>query len=220
MNSPALSALVAFANQKPRLQFANYGDRNSYAQEARSIRADLARFNRALSDAMESGTTDADLLAVVDKGGMLTLLPTVTQHGSATNRPMQTETGFRVEYTPGQYFPTEYRKAASFLLERANAAARRRTAPTYDTPATTIAEIKRRNRRAGLHFFEDDRSRYVMAFPGCLIERLDNGPAPFRPIFQKPDGSIAFDYKTSFATAAEARAHAIAFRDANQIPTT
>lgn len=217
--NPALTALVAFANQKPRLQFCNYGCRRAYAQEVRSIRADLARFNRALSDAVESGTTDADLLAVAeDRGGRLQLIAPETRTGCLASSV------WRVEYCAGQYFPTEYRKAAAFLLERANAHARRRTAPTYAEPARTVAEIKRRNRRAGLHFFEDDRSRYAMAFPGCLIEQRHAFPDPsaprFRPIFQKLDGSIATDFLDWHETAADARAHAIALRDAGKIPTT
>ncbi len=118
--NPALSALVAFANQRPNLQFCNYGNRNTYAQEARAIRADLARFNRALSDAIESGTTDADLLSCVDKGGRLQLHAPGTKHGPQSHE----SNAFHVEYTPGQYFPTEYRKAASNLLEKANAHAR------------------------------------------------------------------------------------------------
>lgn len=201
--NPALSALTRFANQKPGLQFANYGNSKAYNQEARNIRADLARFNRALADAMESGTTDADLLAVVDQGGRLTL---PESQMSAPHARI-----YNVEYTTGQYFPTEYRKAAASLLERANAHARRRTAPTYAEPATTLAEVKARNRRAGLHYFENDRSSYTMPFPGCLIERLDNGPAPFRPIFQKTDGSIHFDLGLpGFETCAQAKAHALA----------
>ena len=210
--NPALSALTRFANQKPGLCFANYGNSIAYNAEARNIRADLRRFTRALNDAMDCGTTDADLLAVTDAGGRLTLHPTTTQHGSATNRPMQTEIGFRVEYAVGQYFPTEYRKAAASLLERANAHARRRTAPTYATPATTIAEVKARNRRAGLHYFEDDRSTYTMPFPGCLIEQRHDQIDPFRPIFQKPDGSMELDHTTSYETRAEAKAYALANR--------
>jgi hypothetical protein len=103
--SSILSALSAFVAQRPGLEFANYGDRSAYFAEVRSITKDLHDF-RALSRAVElrGSISDADILKAAQSAfsGRLTII----QDGDTV----------KVDYCTGQYFPTEYRKAACSVL--------------------------------------------------------------------------------------------------------
>lgn len=92
--------LAAFISQRPGLDFANYGDVSAYRSESRQITADM-HDAFALLDAVaarDSLTAD-DMRAVLMGSGRLTL----------------SEDG-RLGYCTGQYFPTEYRKAAARAL--------------------------------------------------------------------------------------------------------
>lgn len=95
-----LALLSAFINQRPGLEFANYGDVSAYRSESRSITAD-GHDARALLAAVswrDSITAD-DIRKALQGSGRLTL----------------SESG-RLEYCTGQYFPTEYRPAACRLM--------------------------------------------------------------------------------------------------------
>jgi hypothetical protein len=93
--------LVSFVNQRPGLDFADYGDVSAYRKESREITADKHDFFELLSLAqrridnfpakLETYLTNTD--------GRLTL-----------------EDG-RLQYCAGQYFPTEYRPAANGVLK-------------------------------------------------------------------------------------------------------
>lgn len=96
-----LSMLTRFVNQRPALDFANYGDARAYRSESRAITGDLHDFN-ALAAAC--GWRSVDIAPHLD-GGRLTL----DGEGSA----------WTLDYCTGQYFPTEYRKAACRALASA-----------------------------------------------------------------------------------------------------
>lgn len=103
---PEIIALLrAFINQRPGLDFANYGDVFSYRSEIRFIsrqRKDALELLRAVD--LRDSITAQDIIAafprafsgrlsITSKGGKLTL-----------------------DYCAGQYMPTEYRAAACAVL--------------------------------------------------------------------------------------------------------
>ena len=92
-----LDTLATFARQRPGLEFANYGDAAAYNSEARAITRDLEHF-RTLLRAVE--WRDIDAAAILEHA----------------TRGRLTWNGSGWDYCTGQYFPTEYRKAACRLL--------------------------------------------------------------------------------------------------------
>lgn len=95
-----LALLSAFINQRPGLEFANYGDYSSYRAESRSITADGHDARALLAAVSWRDSIDARLIREALQGsGRLTL----------------SDDG-RLDYCAGQYFPTEYRPAVCRLL--------------------------------------------------------------------------------------------------------
>lgn len=103
-----LQALRAWVNQRPGLEFGNYGDISSYRSELRSITKDRRDALELLSAvALRDSITADDIIAATRAySGRLQIKP--TEHG-----------GCRIEYCAGQYWPTEYRKAACAVLASA-----------------------------------------------------------------------------------------------------
>ena len=92
--------LVKFVNQRPGLDFANYGDISSYRQESREITADKHDFFELLALAQRRIANFSQVLEkeLMNTSGRLTL-----------------ENG-KLQYITGQYFCTEYRPAANRVL--------------------------------------------------------------------------------------------------------
>ena len=92
--------LVKFVNQRPGLDFANYGDISSYRQESREITADKHDFFELLALAQRRIDNFSQVLEkeLINTSGRLTL-----------------ENG-KLQYITGQYFCTEYRPAANRVL--------------------------------------------------------------------------------------------------------
>lgn len=99
----ALALLDKFTAQRPGLDFANYGDVSAYRAEVRSITKDLHHY-RALRQAIAYRTFSLDQWNAAFRAfsGRLSLV----RDGEK----------FRLEYCTGQYFPTEYRRAACAVL--------------------------------------------------------------------------------------------------------
>ena len=106
-----LGALSAFVRQRPGLEYGNYasygdnGDgRRAYFREMRSITRDLHDFRALLAQVAWRDSIDAEALRAGFRAysGRLTLT--------------ETDKGMRLDYCTGQYFPTEYRKAACAVL--------------------------------------------------------------------------------------------------------
>lgn len=123
-----LSMLTRFANQRPGLEFANYGDVAAYRSESRAITADLNDFN-ALATACS--WRSVEIAPQLDSGRL-----TLDGEGSA----------WTLDYCTGQYFPTEYRKAACRALAGALWAYWRESYPLADGAALR----KRARRELGL----------------------------------------------------------------------
>lgn len=102
-NPQILEMLHRFVNQRPGLDFGNYGDVRSYRSEMHAIARDRA-------DAIE-------LLAYVGRSSI-----TAEQILDAMPRAYSGRLswdGRALTYTTGQYFPTEYRKAVCAVLASA-----------------------------------------------------------------------------------------------------
>jgi hypothetical protein len=96
--------LIAFATQRPGLDYGNYSNDQLYRAEARAIGRDLQHFGVALAAAVGARVTGENLR---EAGGR-------TFSGRLTFTK-----GGEVEYCTGQYWPTEYRKAATAVLNLA-----------------------------------------------------------------------------------------------------
>ena len=96
-----ISALRRWIEQRPGLEFDNYGDIRAYRAEQRDITRDL-HHARELLRAVEwrDSITAEDIVRAAN--GRLT----IAVDGDSV----------RIDYCTGQYFPTEYRPAAARVL--------------------------------------------------------------------------------------------------------
>ena len=103
-----LDALRQWIKQRPGLEFGNYGDVSAYRAEMRAITKDRHHAETLLRQVeLRDSITAADLLkAFRAYSGRLSI--SETQDGKA-----------RLDYCTGQYFPTEYRRAACAVLASA-----------------------------------------------------------------------------------------------------
>lgn len=103
IQSNAVQLLSKFAHQRPGLDFHNYGDVRAYRQESREITKDLHDFSEVLS-LCRWYVPDLDIK--------------IESHlRNSSGRLTMKEDG-KLEYITGQYFPTEYRPAATSVLTR------------------------------------------------------------------------------------------------------
>lgn len=100
-----IDALYTFAHKRPQLEFNNYGDRQSYMRESRAITRDL-HHARQLLRALElsESITGEDIIRASEHAFSGRLSINVTDDGLVS-----------IDYCTGQYFPTEYRKAAAAI---------------------------------------------------------------------------------------------------------
>lgn len=152
-----------FINQRPGLDPRNYfsdwrdkDGRRAYQSEARSIQQDGKRARTALALAI---AYPFDPAALADAT-------------SAFSGRLQINPEGQLEYCTGQYFPTEYRKAAATVLERYIEIVRPKQTPCGRIPAS-IAELKDMNRAAGGHFFDRGAMR---CFRSRVVPGIFNGP--------------------------------------------
>ena len=103
-----IAAIDRWINQRPRIEFDNYANVTEYRRESRGITRDLnhARFMLYYVMRRDSITAE-DLLAAASTSfsGRFSLV--------------KTESDYRVDYCTGQYWPTEYRRAACAVLSSA-----------------------------------------------------------------------------------------------------
>src|SRR4030066_1670931 len=104
-----LEALREWINQRPGLEFANYGEWKSYRAELRSItrdRADALQLMQAVS--WRDSITAENLIEAFPRAysGRLEIK-------EVTPRDSQGPHWAQLSYCTGQYWPTEYRKAVA-----------------------------------------------------------------------------------------------------------
>ena len=103
------TALYAWINQRPGLDYANYGERTAYRAEVRSITKALHHARQLLrSVELAQSITAQDLIAAFQSAcsGRLSISETV-------------DGKVALDYCTGQYWPTEYRSAACAVLSQA-----------------------------------------------------------------------------------------------------
>ena len=194
------SALEKWINQRPGLEYGNYGAMAPYRAELRSIANDKKRAMKALDEAR--GLTPARPEVLRDAfrafSGRLQWIPEPCNS-------IGVSTGLEpahLEYTTGQYWPTEYRKAAASVLEAYVAGWRQ--AHTSENPQEftyqTIEDVKSANRQTGGHWFDRDTMRFFNTkIESGLIggkyfitsERYDEDrPRKYTVRMAAPDGSV------------------------------
>lgn len=183
---PAIFALVEFAAQNPGLEYGNYGNAQSYRAESRDIGQDWQRFKGALAVAAIEGVTDADVIAEAPHAFSGRLEPVAlcqlwagSDHCKVVQPEMRAMQGYWIEpkdrpatwidakvlsfgwnYCTGQYFPTEYRKAAATLIEYATRRVRQARPAQRAERISTIAELKALNAKNGGCWFEPSSMRF------------------------------------------------------------
>lgn len=104
--SQVIDLLRAWINQRPGLEYCNYGDPTAYRSEYRKIQQQKSDALELLRSVEYSSMTDEQLFAGFRAfSGRLQIVPDGTE--------------YRLEYCTGQYFPTEYRAAACAVLASA-----------------------------------------------------------------------------------------------------
>lgn len=105
-----LTALADWINQRPGLEFGNYGDRTSYRAELRSIGQDRQDAMALLAAVGRHESITAEMLKQAFKSAYSGRLSWVE---------VKPGKGWRLDYCMGQYWPTEYRRAACAVLAAA-----------------------------------------------------------------------------------------------------
>lgn len=104
-----LHALAEFARQRPGMDPDIYGDWRTYRRESAGVTADLAHFRELLAAvSWRDSITAADILEAARGAYSGRLSIEEEPDGSA-----------RISYCTGQYFQTEYRRAACAVLASA-----------------------------------------------------------------------------------------------------
>lgn len=114
-----LDTLWAFVNQRPGLEPQMYNDYKGYRAESRAVTRDLHDFRAIVSQIGWRDSITADDIIDASKHAFsgrleITELPVQNAGYYGVNC-----TYFRIDYTVGQYMPTEYRKAATAVLASA-----------------------------------------------------------------------------------------------------
>ena len=101
--------LRAFIHQRPGLEFGNYGDVSAYRSESRAITRDLHDAETLLAYVERHDSIGADRLRAAFRDAYSGRLTLVTRDDGR----------LVLDYCTGQYWPTEYRKAACAVLASA-----------------------------------------------------------------------------------------------------
>lgn len=147
-------ALATWIRQRPGLEFGNYGDISSYRREMRGISKDKRDAETLLQAVRWRDSITGEQLIEASKrafSGRLELKvtpvmsrPQPIPHGAILERAAERVESYNVEidYTTGQYWPTEYRKAAAAVLAAALWEWQRDSMPKPD--AVVAASFKER----------------------------------------------------------------------------
>ena len=104
-----IAALYTFISQRPGLEYGNYGEPVSYRAEVRAIGKDLTQARQLLRYVELRASITAEDIIEASKRAYSGRLTIVERDDGAV----------AIDYCTGQYFPTEYRKAACAVLSQA-----------------------------------------------------------------------------------------------------
>jgi hypothetical protein len=116
-----LSALRAFINQRSGIEFGNYGDVKAFRAEQRGIQKDRREALELLRAVELSDGIDADALLKASRSaysGRLTIKEVKGGYSDPKDRTYR-DSMIEIDYACGQYFVTEYRRAACAVLASA-----------------------------------------------------------------------------------------------------
>lgn len=114
-----LDALDAFVRQRSGMEFGNYGDVKSFRAEQRRVTRDLHDY-RAIRQAVAlRDSITADMLLEASRSAFSGRLEIVAPHTDSQYNGHNLSDHWYIAYCTGQYFPTEYRKAACAVLASA-----------------------------------------------------------------------------------------------------
>ena len=139
-----LDKLIKFVNQRPGLDFADYGDISIYRSESREITKDRSDFFELL------GLASRRVENLNDK---------LTELLSRATDRLSIDKDGNLQYVTGQYFPTEYRPAAcralrSLIWDSYRDEKHEDGQPVYTTGHEIRKAIRRNlSRRVGKNYF-------------------------------------------------------------------
>lgn len=142
-------AFDAFISQRPGLEFANYGDWTAFRQESASIGRDKKRAVKALQMA-ELVPWDAVAMKAAFSAFSGRLTPVIREDGALA-----------LDYCTGQYWPTEYRKAAASVLESYVETMRPKRTPQPGDSFKTISDLASANAAAGKLWFSRGNKHFM-----------------------------------------------------------
>lgn len=175
-STSALAKLVTFAAQASGIDPANYGGENgAFRQDVDQTNNDWVRFQKALVRVVAEHVQEEDLLAVAPQ---------------AFSGRLEWKDG-DWEYCTGQYFPTEYRKAAAVLLEYALRRVRQ-ARPAQKRRVYTLEDLKALNEANGGCWFDPATMEYF----GTQIESLILHGKYFITSEQPPNGPRKFSIRS------------------------
>lgn len=97
-----IQALQTWINQRPGLEYGNYGDASSYRAEIRAIGVDLTHARAMLNYVAWHDSIAAEMILREAESGRLSIKVDSDK--------------VSIDYCTGQYWPTEYRRAVCRLL--------------------------------------------------------------------------------------------------------
>ncbi|MGB9407633.1 MAG: hypothetical protein WCA89_08855 [Terracidiphilus sp.] len=207
------AAFAAYINQRPGLEFADYGDARAFRNDSAQIGRDK---KRALASLYSAELLPWDAVAMKAAFGAFSgrLTPVIREDGKLA-----------LDYCEGQYWPTEYRKAVAAVLEIYVESVRPKRKPQPSDAFDTIADLAAANTAAGFHWFSRGNKKFARSrvFPALYKgDRLiwfvsseksgweDNSPRKFSVrVFDPADASVntAGEFN-DFSTPEDARDHA------------
>lgn len=117
--SAVIAALHAWINQRPGLEFGNYGEMKSYRAEIRQIGKDLQHARTLLRAVELRDSITGEMIVEAAKhaySGRLSILVGPTEGERLDGIRAEQLPAVRIDYCTGQYWPTEYRRAVCAVL--------------------------------------------------------------------------------------------------------
>lgn len=190
-----MDALDVFVRQRAGLEFCNYGDWKSYRAEQRSITRDLHHYRELARYVTWRESITADMLLEAARSAYSGRLTITEARDYKPGEDFKTGLSFPVaaiSYCTGQYFPTEYRRAACAVLASAIWAAMRE-----DMPAPTEWRVQSWGAWNGARF-DHETSKPLQIHAACELLQQKGGEQ-YGHVQEYHDGKTPGDWLRSKA---------------------